>query len=426
VKLIEEVKEAKRLLSRQGPSPDILGTDDREQAVRRIISEVGRRGDAALFDYTEEFDGVKLTSLEVPAEKIAAAREQVAPELLDALKLAAERITSYHRAQMESLLAGNTGEGVGWLVKPLGKVGIHTPGFSSPLPSSLLMTAIPAKVSGVKEVVVAAPPGKDGEINPVTLAAAGITGVDRVFAVGGAQAIAALAFGTETVPAVDKVCGPGNIYVLLAKKLLYGTVGADGLYGPSEVLVIADETADPAYCAADLLAQAEHTLSSAILVTPSRDLAGRVIAEVDSQLKELSQPALARESLEERGIIVLVDGINTAVEMVNLYAPEHLLLMVKDAGSYIDKIANAGCIVTGEKATVVLGDYVAGPSHALPTGGTARFDSPLNVGDFLKITSVIDTDKLDFGRLGRAAKTIAAAEGLEAHARAIGKRLEEE
>jgi histidinol dehydrogenase len=247
-----------------------------------------------------------------------------------------------------------------------------------------------------------------------------------VFAVGGAQAVAALAFGTETVPAVDKVCGPGNIYVLLAKKLLYGTVGVDGLYGPSEVLVIADETADPAYCAADLLAQAEHTLSSAILVTTSLELAGKVIAEVESQLKELSQPVLAKESLKERGVIVLADGINTAVELANLYAPEHLLLMVEEAAPYINKINNAGCIVTGGKATVVLGDYVAGPSHALPTGGTARFGSPLNVTDFLKITSVIDTDKLDFGKLGRAAMTIAEAEGLEAHARAVEKRLQKD
>ncbi|MFC2070451.1 histidinol dehydrogenase [Chloroflexota bacterium] len=423
MKTIRDFKKAKEVLSRRGPLPDMLETDDREQSVRQIIDEVGRRGDTALLEYTQQFDGVKLSSLEVSREDINTARKKIDTGLLSALELAAERIQAYHQVQKENLFKESAEEGVGWLVKPLERVGVHTPGFSAPLPSSLLMTAIPAKVAGVKEVIVTAPPGKDGVVSQVTLAAAGIAGIDRIFSVGGAQAVAAMAYGTQTIPAVDKVCGPGNIFVLLAKKLLYGTVGIDGLYGPSEVLIIADDTANPAYCAADLLAQAEHSLASAIMVTTSPALAEKVIGEVEKQLKELSRPVLAKESLEERGLIVVVESITQAVELANLYAPEHLLLMMKGADSYIESIKNAGCIVTGEKATVVLGDYVAGPSHTLPTGGTARFSSPLNVSDFIKLTSVIDVDKVGIEKIGKAAQVIAEAEGLEAHARAVGKRL---
>jgi histidinol dehydrogenase len=423
LKIIRNFDEAKKALARQGPSRRALDADAREQTVRRIIDDVGSRGDAALLEYTKDFDGVKLNTIEVGKKQIAAARKEVASGLISALKLAAGRIEAFHRAQLEVLQKGVSRPGLAQLVRPLERVGVHVPGASAFYPSTMLMTVVPAKVAGVKEVIVVTPPRKDGTVHPVTLAAAGIAGADRIFAVGGAQAVAALAFGTETVPAVDMVCGPGNIYVMLAKRLLYGTVGIDGLYGPSEVMIIADESADPAYCAADLLAQAEHTMAEAVLVTTSPELAEKVVEETEAQLQELSQPELARESLDERGIIAVVKDIGLALELANLYAPEHLLLMGKNAASLVDKINNAGCIVTGEKATVVLGDYVAGPSHSLPTGGTARFGSPLNVGDFLKITSLIDADKLDIAELGKAARTLAEAEGLEAHARAMEKRL---
>ncbi len=424
MKIIEGFEAAKKALSRRGALPDMLEDEDRQQAVRQIVGEVRRRGDAALLDYTEKFDGVKLSSLEVPAEQIAAARNKVSSELLAALKLAAERIYAYHQAQKDSLFNESVKEGVGWLVRPLERVGIYVPGGRAFYPSTVLMTAVPAKVAGVKEIIMVTPPGKDGAVNPVTLAAADIAGVGRVFSVGGAQAVAALAFGTGTIPAVDKVCGPGNVFVQLAKREVSGVVGIDGLQGSSEVLIIADDTASPAYCAADLLAQAEHDpLASAVLVTTSRRLADGVNKDIEQQLKELSRKDTAAEALDRQGMIAVVDSMDEAVELANLYAPEHLLLMVREAASYIEKVKNAGCIVTGEKATVVPGDYVAGPSHALPTGGTARFSSPLNVGDFLKLTSVIDVDKLDLDELGKAARTLAEAEGLEAHARAIEKRM---
>jgi len=287
------------------------------------------------------------------------------------------------------------------------------------------MTAIPAKIAGVKEVILATPPGPDGTVPPPTLVAADIAGVDRIFSVGGAQAIAALAFGTDSIPAVDKICGPGNIFVVLAKKLVYGVVAINGLPGPSEVIIIADETANPAYCAADLLAQAEHDpLASAILITTSKRLADEVNQEVEKQLKGLERQAIAAESLRKQGVIAVVADIDEAVELANLYAPEHLCLMVKGASALVKRLTNTGCIVTGESATVVLGDYVFGPSHVLPTGATARFGSPLSVLDFVKITSLINADKAALKKLGKAAATIARAEGLEAHARAVEKRLQ--
>jgi len=285
------------------------------------------------------------------------------------------------------------------------------------------MTAIPAKVAGVKEVILATPPRPNGVVPPM-LIAADIAEVDRIFSVGGAQAIAALAFGTESIPKVDKICGPGNIFVVLAKKLVYGVVDIDGLQGPSEVLIIADETANPEYCAADLLAQAEHDpLASAILITTSPRLANEVNREVEQQLETLPKD-IAAESLENRGKIVIVASIDEAIELANLYAPEHLCLMVDKATSYIDRIANAGCIFVGEKSTVVLGDYVAGPSHVLPTGGTARYSSPLNITDFIKFTNLVNLDEVSLKKLAPVASIIARAEGFEAHARAVEKRLQ--
>jgi len=425
LKTIEGFQSAKGALSRQAPTWEAPGADEREQAVKEIIDEVRRRGDAALLDYTLKFDTVKLTSLEVSKAQITSAYQAVAADLVSALKLAAERIRSFHNRQRESIFSESAETGLGWLVRPINRVGVHVPGFTAPLPSSLLMTAIPAKVAGVKEVILTTPPQSDGAVSPVTLVAADIAGIDRIFSVGGAQAIAALAFGTESIPRVDKICGPGNIFVLLAKKMLYGVVGIDGLYGPSEVIIIADETANPEYCAADLLAQAEHDpLASAILITPSRSMADKVNQAVEQQLKGLSRKAIATESLQNRGMIVVIASIEEAIELANLYAPEHLCLVVDNAASYVEQVSNAGCLFVGENSLEVLVDYVAGPSHVLPTEGTARFSSPLNVSDFIKLTNLVAMEKDDLKKLGPAASIIARAEGLDAHAKAVEKRLE--
>ena len=422
MKVIKGFKQAKEALTRKGAA-DTFAADPREAEVRKWIEDVRQRGDAAVRDYTLKFDGVKLTQLEVTRKQIAAAYDEVDSKLLAALRLAARRITAYHTTQKKSLIRDGSRVGLGWQMKPLESVGVHVPGFSAPLPSSLLMTVIPAKVAGVKEVILATPPTKTGAVNPVTLVAADIAGADRIFSVGGAQAIAGMAFGTESIPAVDKVCGPGNIFVTLAKKLLYGVVGIDGLFGPSEVVIIADESADPAYCASDLLAQAEHNAGSAILLTTSAALVNKVTHEIEEQLDELPDSARARESLEARGVAAVVANMDEAIELANLYAPEHLILMTKKAETYVSRIINAGCVVLGEKGTVVLGDYIAGPSHVLPTGGTARFTSPLNVTDFVKLTSVIDVDDDMLKKLGPAARTLAESEGLRLHASAIARRL---
>jgi len=437
LKIIEGFQSAKSVLTRQATTEfypisaplklrlkELFGTDDPEQAVRQIISEVRNRGDAALFDYTLRIDGIKLGSLEVSKEQIASAYQKVDSEFVSALKLAAGRIRSFHTAQKDSIWGGVTRPGSGQLLRPLERIGAYAPGGTASYPSTVLMTAVPARVAGVKEIILVTPPGSSGAVSPSTLVAADIAGVDRIFSVGGAQAIAALAFGTQSIPKVDKICGPGNIFVVLAKKMVYGVVGIDGLQGPSEVLIIADETTNPEYCAADLLAQAEHDpLASAILITTSRRLADGVNQEVEQQLKDLPRRAIAVESLNNRGKIVVVNDVDKAIELANLYAPEHLCLMVDRAFSYLDKISNAGCVFIGENSTVVLGDYVAGPSHVLPTGGTARFSSPLNIMDFIKFINMVDVDEAKLNQLGQAAAIIARAEGLEAHARAVEKRL---
>jgi histidinol dehydrogenase len=422
LKIIRGFKQARPALSRQAPE-EVSGGDGREQVVRQIVSDVRNRGDAALFDYTRKFDRVKLSTLEVTEKQLKNAYLQVDAKLVSALRLASERISSFHQKQKE-VIWQSVKEDSSQLMRPLERVGVYAPGGTASYPSTVLMTAVPAKVAGVKEVILATPPQADGTVPPATLIAASMAGVDRIFSVGGAQAIAALAFGTESVPKVDKICGPGNIFVVLAKKLVYGAVDIDGLYGPSEVMIIADETANPAYCAADLLAQAEHDpLASAILITTSGRLADAVEQEIEKQLKGLARQAIAAESLQKRGVIAVVADINEASELANLYAPEHLCLMVKEADAYLERITNAGCIVIGESATVVLGDYIFGPSHVLPTGATARFGSPLNVLDFVKLTSLINVDKASLKKLGKAAAIIARAEGLEAHARALEKRL---
>jgi len=425
MRIIEGFEKAKPLFSRQGG----LGAkvdEEREKLVRQTIEDVRRRGDKALIDYTEKFDGIKLTSLEIDKVTIARAYREIDKELIAALETAAERIAAYHLEQREKIVKDNKNTRLGWMMRPLNRIGVYVPGGSTPLPSSLLMTVIPARVAGVKEIILVTPPQKNGQVSPVKLAAAKIAKVDRVFSVGGAQAIAALTYGTESVPAVDMVCGPGNIYVTLAKKMVYGKVGIDGLYGPSEVVIIADGTANPSYVAADLLAQAEHgSMALSILVTTSRKVAGAVNKEIEKQLKDLSRRDIIVEALEKRGFMAVVTSVDEAIELANLYAPEHLCLVVKNADSYINKVHNAGCLFVGEDAIEALVDYVAGPSHVLPTEGTARFGSGLNILDFVKMISLVKTDKADIRRLGRAAAIIARAEGLDAHARAVGKRLED-
>jgi len=438
VEVIEGFEKAKSRLSRQ--SPVVVGQVSSslqekveavfgegatpELAVMTIINDVSVKGDRAVRHYTSKIDKVKLETLEVDVETVSAAVNDVDSELLDALKLAAERIEAFHVDQRDRVCCGVSGDECSQMVRPLERVGLYAPGGTASYPSTVLMTAIPARVAGVKEIILATPPGKDGKIPVATLAAAHIAGVDRVFSIGGAQAIAAMAFGTESVPRVDKICGPGNIFVVMAKKAVYGVVDIDGLQGPSEVVIIADETANPEYCATDLLAQAEHDAQSeAILVTTSKDMADKVKAEVEKQLAELPRKDIAAESLENKGVIAVVGNLEEAIELANLYAPEHLELMIKDTPKYLDKVQNAGCVFVGENSTVALGDYVAGPSHVLPTGGTARFSSPLSVTDFIKIIDVVNISEDNLEKTGKAAMTIAQAEGLDAHMRAMERRV---
>ncbi len=394
-----------------------------QEVVSRIMGEVRGKGDKALLEYTEKLDGVRLDSLEVDEREVAAAYDITDKELISALEYAAQRIRDFHVACGHKAGLVSIDKYSKQQILPLQNVGLYVPGGTAAYPSSVLMMAIPARVAGVEEIVMVSPPGRDGRIPTPTLAAANIAKVDRVFKVGGAQAIAALAFGTQSVPRVDKICGPGNIFVTLAKKMVYGTVALDGLEGPSEIVIVADERADPILCAADLLAQAEHDpLASVILITTSADMADRVDKEIKMELGKLNRGHSTGKAIEG-GLLILVDNKMEAVELVNLFAPEHLSLMVSDASSLIPKIRNAGCIFVGENSPVVLGDYVAGPSHVLPTGGSARFSSPLGVTDFLKVTNVIALDEPIMRELGWVAMEIAKAEGLDAHARAIEKRM---
>ena len=395
-----------------------------EEVVAKILSDVKTRGDTAVIDYTARFDRCRVSSMEVKAEQIKAAYNTIEPELLEAFKLASRRIRKFHQEQKELVWRGVEGKEWGQLVRPLDKVGLYAPGGTAALASTVLMIAIPPKVAGVKELILATPPGPDGSVPPLMLAAADIAGVDRVFAMGGAQAIGAMAYGTQSVPKVDKICGPGNSFVVLAKKAVFGQVDIDALQGPSEILVIADESAKAEYCAADLLAQAEHgQLSHAVLLTTSPRLAQEVRKELDQQSLLLPRQQIASESLKNNGVIVILDSIEEAIELANLFAPEHLELVVKNAETYLNRVQNAGCVFLGEYSTEPIGDYIAGPNHSLPTGGTARFSSPLNILDFMKIIDVVKMDRDGVQKLGPAAMLIARAEGLEGHARAIEKRL---
>jgi histidinol dehydrogenase len=421
MKIVEGLSKAKPLLTRGVPAYEKAS----EAAVKNILADVQARGDKALIDYTRKLDGVRLKSLEVTEKEISVARKKVDNALVASLKLAADRIEQFHRLCKARLEPGFFIGGLGCLIRPLNRVGIYVPGGTAVYPSTVLMTAIPARVAGVKEIFIVTPPEKTGSVPEPTLVAADIAGVDRVFKIGGAQAIAALAYGTETVPRVDKICGPGNIFVVAAKRMVYGTVDIESLPGPSEIVIVADDTADVSYCASDLIAQAEHDpLASAILITTSKKLAAAVEGEIEKQLSALKRKSIAAKALKSGGLTAVVKSPEEAIELVNLYAPEHVSLMLRDAGSYAPRIENAGCIFIGGDSPVAIGDYVAGPSHVLPTSGSARFSSPLGIQDFLKITNVIALDKAIVKELAEAAITIAEAEGLEGHAEAIRQRLE--
>jgi histidinol dehydrogenase len=396
------------------------------EAVRRIILSVRERGDAALREWNTRIDGATLDQLAVAEAEIDAALGMIPAEVADALKFAADRIRSFHQKQPVRGWIDAQAEGsLGQLVRPLDSVGVYVAGGTAPLPSSLLMSVIPAQVAGVKEIVIATPPGRgDGRVPPVILAAAAICGAKKILRVGGAQAIAALAYGTASVPRVAKIVGPGNLFVTLAKQQVYGDVGIDGLPGPTETMVIADDSADPGLAAADLLAQAEHdVLASAILVTPSRALAEKVAVEVGRRMESLSRAEIIGQSLAERSGAVIVRDLPQAFEVANAYAAEHLCLLVADPWDWIGHVRNAGGVFVGESSFEVLGDYVAGPSHVMPTGGTARFASPLNVLDFVKITSLIGLAPRAASELSKTAAILARAEALTAHAAAAEARV---
>ncbi len=398
-----------------------------EEAVRRILGDVRDQGDAAVFNWSARVDGATPPALVVTAETIKAAYTEVDPVVIEAMRLAAERVERFHRRQPALSWIHNDDEGtLGQLVRPIERVGIYIPGGTAPLPSSLIMTAVPAKVAGVPFVGVISPPQKPrGLPHPTILVAADIVGVDAVYVAGGAQAIGALAFGTESIARVDKICGPGSLFTTLAKRQVYGLVGIDGLPGPTETVVIADDSADPELAAADLLAQAEHdVLACAILLTPSSTLAEQVQAAVMAHLEELSRSEIIAGSLGRGSGIVVTASLEEAFDLANTYAPEHLCLLVDDPWSHLSQVRNAGGVFLGERSFEVLGDYVAGPSHVMPTGGTARFASPINVFDFLKIVSVIGLNEQALQAVGPAAATLAHAEALTAHAAAVNRRLE--
>ncbi len=391
------------------------------QAVDRILRDVRQRGDQALQDWSARLDGLSTADFRVPAQQLQSALQGLAPEQRAALEASAARVEAFHQRQpLHSWITNDLGGTLGQLIRPMHRVGVYVPGGTAPLPSSVLMSAIPARVAGVQEVVIAAPPQRSsGQIAPIILAAAALVGVDEVYALGGAQAIAALAYGTRSIPAVNKIVGPGNLFVTLAKKQVFGVVGIDGLAGPTETMVIADEHARPAWVAADLLAQAEHDiLASAILLTPSRALAEAVQVEIAHQLEVLSRSEVIAASLQNRGGAILTRDLEQAVQLANAYAPEHLCLAVQDPWRWSEQIHSAGGIFLGEHSFEVLGDYMAGPSHVMPTGGSARYASPLNVWDFIHLVSLIALDESTCRQIGAQAAIIAHAEGLDAHASA--------
>jgi histidinol dehydrogenase len=400
-----------------------------DQAVSRILKDVRRNGDSALQAWTHKLDGLDLRPAPVSKEAIQAALDSIHPTQRQALEGAAARIEAFHRRQpLSSWFTNELGGTLGQIIRPIQRVGLYIPGGTAPLPSSVLMGAIPARVAGVKEIVVVTPPNRSFgnsnlPVDPIILGACAIAGVNEIYLLGGAQAIGALAYGTETIRPVDKILGPGNLFVTLAKRQVYGVVGIDGLAGPTETVVIADEFANPAWAAADLLAQAEHdVLASAILITHSQALIENVQIEVAKQIETLERAEIIAASLENRGGAILTTDLEEALDLANDYAPEHLALSVRDPWNWVEKVKNAGGVFVGEHSFEVLGDYLAGPSHVMPTGGSARFSSPLNLWDFVKIVSLIALDQNTAESIGPIAASIAEAECLDAHASAARLR----
>lgn len=400
-----------------------------EAAVADIVNAVKERGDEAVFGYTKQFDRCTVTAdtVRVKEEEIREALEAVGPEFCRVMERSAANIRAFHEKQLRRSWFDAKPDGtiLGMKVLPLSSAGVYVPGGKAAYPSSVLMNVIPAKVAGVERIVMVTPPGPDGKVNAGTLAAASIAGVTEIYRVGGAQAIAALAFGTQSIPKVDKITGPGNIYVALAKKACFGYVSIDSIAGPSEILVLADETANPRYVAADLLSQAEHDeLASAILITTSREVAEQVNLEVEGFLTTLSRADIIRKSLENYGYILIASDMNAAVEAANEIASEHLEILTKDPFAVMTRIRNAGAIFLGEYSSEPLGDYFAGPNHVLPTNGTARFFSPLNVDDFLKKSSIISYSRQALEAAHQDIELFAGREGLTAHANSIKVRFE--
>ena len=411
------------IFARVVPTVDVAGI------VADIIQNVRARGDAALYEYCEKFDKAKLDTLLVSAEEIAEARAAVEPEFIRILEEAAENIRLFHQQQVRQSFILNNQSGIvmGQKVTPVDRAGLYVPGGTAAYPSTVLMDAIPAKIAGVPEVVMVTPPGADGKVNPAILAAASVAGVDKIFKLGGAQAVAALAYGTESVPKVDKIVGPGNAFVAEAKKQVFGVVSIDMIAGPSEILIVADGKSDPRCVAADLLSQAEHDrLASAVLVTDSAALAVAVQAELEVQIPLLERADIARESIDRNGKIIVADTLMAAIDISNELAPEHLELCVDNPFDYLDAIRHAGSIFMGRNTPEALGDYLAGPNHTLPTGGTAKFSSPLSVDDFVKKTQYSYFTRDALAKVAQDVAFFARKEGLTAHAKSAVIRLEVE
>ena len=412
------------------PNEEIFARDNPtanvSDAVTSIIAEVRAGGDKALRGCTERFDGVKLDSLSVSREEIDEAYKTVGPAFLAVLQEAAENIRAFHKKQVrEGFRIGDAEDGrvTGQKITPIERVGLYVPGGTAAYPSTVLMDAIPAKIAGCKTIVMVTPPAKDGKVNPAILAAADVAGVDRIFKVGGAQAVAALAYGTESIPKVDKIVGPGNAFVAEAKKQVFGVVSIDMIAGPSEILVVADASCNPVFVAADLLSQAEHDKNaSAVLVTDSAELAEAVSAELERQIPLLPRKEIARTSIDKNGKIIVTDDLKQAIEVSNEIAPEHLELSVENPFDYLDLVKNAGSVFLGKYCPEALGDYFAGPNHTLPTGGTARFSSPLSVDDFVKKTQFVYYTEDALSKVSDKIALFAGKEGLDAHARSVTVR----
>ena len=400
---------------------------DVEAIVSQIIADVRKGKDQAVIEYCRRFDRVDLRTLEVTKEEIQEAKMLVSPEFLEILKSAAANIRQYHQMQVcTGFQMEKDGIILGQKVTPIEKVGVYVPGGTAAYPSTVLMDTIPAKIAGCKQIVMVTPPGKDGKVNPAILAAADVAGVDRIFKVGGAQAVAALAYGTESIPPVDKIVGPGNAFVAEAKKQVFGRVAIDMIAGPSEILIVADSASNPVHIAADMLSQAEHDkLASAVLVTDSEALAKAVQAELEAQIPQLPRASIARHSIDVNGKIIVAEDLMVAIDVANQLAPEHLELMVDEPFAYLDKIENAGSVFIGRNCPEALGDYFAGPNHTLPTSGTARFSSALSVDDFIKKSQYTYYTREALDKVAKDIAYFARQEGLEAHARSALIRTEE-